>query len=191
MDVEDDLNGKMSQCSFLQFGGNKKKGHKNRDRARDICVESLWPYSFSGPYYRSISVHREWRCKKCNRSKDDTDHIDGYFPYFKSKRTVLSYEVCKQCIDKAKRESVKLKEERASNRKQRRKSKRTKRETPKTLNEEIVTPPPPTLPFSILFGSRIRKILTQEMREDISVRSALCIIPPKSECRESKPFENS
>jgi len=182
--------GTKSKCNFLQFGGNKKKEQKERERARDVYVESLWPHSFSGPYYRSTanSINREWRCKKCNAAGNVTD---GSFPYFKSKRTVLSYEVCTKCIEEAQRESENLKKDRITKRKQRREKKRRKSRNPGILVEVTATPPPPTLPFSILFGgsksmspkrtvSRVSKVLTREMREDTSVRSALCIIPPKS-----------
>ena len=49
-------------------------------------------------------------------------------------------------------------------------------------SEDSVILKPPSLAFSDLFveslGSKF--VLTQEMKEDISVQSALCIIPPKS-----------
>ena len=111
------------QSTYLQWDHNRpssKKSKIQKDRVHDLYLKSLWPHIFSGPYYRSInnSANREWRCKKCKKSGPEKG---GHFPYYKTKRTVFTYEVCVECILKAKQENVTLLTDRILKRKQKRK----------------------------------------------------------------------
>jgi len=62
----------------------------------DVYVPSLWPHCFSGPYSKG---DRAWKCQRCNKARGDSD---GRVKYFKTKRTVLSFEVCALCVEAAK-----------------------------------------------------------------------------------------
>eukprot|EP01083_Nonionella_stella_P011628 33016_1 len=165
----------LSTCSIAGTGG-----------CCNVCLHSLSDHEHVGWKYREVV-------------KDNEVTEKGRIKYYKTKRTVFTYEMCHSCVEKAKKSQIK--KDKAKIDKLREKRKERRKNEGKKQDNTPVSPmdKAPTMEFMDIIidakakgpsrsvpkkakkppVSKPRVVLSQKMRNDVSVRAALCIIPPE------------
>eukprot|EP01083_Nonionella_stella_P025048 69005_1 len=69
----------------------------NAPQARNVHIESIWPYGFFGPCTKSKKNHLDWMCMNC---KQNVQINSDQFVFYKARRRDITMEICQQCVVK-------------------------------------------------------------------------------------------